>query len=427
MRLLMLCHGYPGLGPSGGTEAFAHGLFRALRASGEVEGLFLAGAGAHSRDAKPGTALQAAPGGAADEMLLWSGGFDSFFLSQTDLHGVAPELASVLRELRPDVVHIHHLLLLGVEALHLIRRTLPRARIVMTLHDYYAICANDGQMARTDGRLCRTASPDACHACLPARGPTDFRLRDLHLRAMLEHVDLFIAPSEFLRRRFIAWGLPEARIVLLRNGLALPDAPVQDDREEPASCRRDRFGFLGHVNRFKGATLALEASALLGSAGEPHGLDLHGGTAFQEATFLARFETLVAAAPSARHHGAYAPADLPTIMAGLDWVLVPSLWWENAPLVIQEAFRHGRPVICADVGGMAEAVRDGVDGLHFRAGDARSLAETMRRAAGTPGLWERLAANAVPPRTVEAAAVDHLALYRALLAARPAATRRKVA
>ena len=77
-------------------------------------------------------------------------------------------------------------------------------------------------------------------------------------------------------------------------------------------------------------------------------------------------------------------------MEHADWIVVPSIWWENSPLVIQEAFMHGRPVICSDIGGMAEKVRDGVDGLHFRANDARSLAATIQRAAGTPGLWEKL-------------------------------------
>ena len=62
-------------------------------------------------------------------------------------------------------------------------------------------------------------------------------------------------------------------------------------------------------------------------------------------------------------------SDLPRLMAEVDWVVVPSLWWENSPLVIQEAFLHGRPVICSDIGGMAEKVTDGVNGLHFRAGD----------------------------------------------------------
>jgi hypothetical protein len=76
-------------------------------------------------------------------------------------------------------------------------------------------------------------------------------------------------------------------------------------------------------------------------------------------------------------------------MADVDWVVVPSIWYENAPLVIQEAFQHGKPVICSDIGGMAEAVTDGVDGLHFRAGSAGALSDTLLRAATTPGLWSR--------------------------------------
>ena len=71
-------------------------------------------------------------------------------------------------------------------------------------------------------------------------------------------------------------------------------------------------------------------------------------------------------------------------MASVDWVVVPSIWWENSPLVIQEAFLHGRPVICSDIGGMAEKVDDGVNGLHFRTGDPRSLAQAIRRATSSP-------------------------------------------
>jgi glycosyltransferase involved in cell wall biosynthesis len=76
--------------------------------------------------------------------------------------------------------------------------------------------------------------------------------------------------------------------------------------------------------------------------------------------------------------------------------VVPSVWWENSPLVIQEAFLHGRPVICADIGGMAEKVTDGVDGLHFHAGDRSSLAATIERAVTTPGLWDELRSGAQP-------------------------------
>lgn len=91
---------------------------------------------------------------------------------------------------------------------------------------------------------------------------------------------------------------------------------------------------------------------------------------------------------------------------------------ELPPLVIQAAFAHGRPVICSDVGGMAEKVRDGADGLHFRVGDPASLTDTMARAMETPGLWDWLRAGVRPPHRM----ADHLAvladLYRRAAAAR---------
>jgi glycosyltransferase involved in cell wall biosynthesis len=77
-------------------------------------------------------------------------------------------------------------------------------------------------------------------------------------------------------------------------------------------------------------------------------------------------------------------------MHGVDWVVVPSRWWEASPLVIPEAFLARRPVICSGVGAMAEKVADRVNGLHFPVSDARALANTIRTAVTTPGLWEQL-------------------------------------
>ena len=109
-------------------------------------------------------------------------------------------------------------------------------------------------------------------------------------------------------------------------------------------------------------------------------------------------------------------------MDGIDWVVVPSIWWETGPIVVMEAFQYGRPVICSDIGGMSEKVTDGVNGLHFRRRDPEQLADVMQRAAETPGLWDELRAGipADPPRWMD----DHVTilsdLYRRLLAERGA-------
>jgi glycosyltransferase involved in cell wall biosynthesis len=410
LRILFLCHSHPDL-QAGGTEIFSLDLFRELRSRRGIGGVYLAGTSAGQRSVAPGTAFQAA-GSAPDELLLWTAGFDSFHLSQTDLHGVVPEFAALLRKLRPDVVHVHHTLQLGVELIAMIKRVLPATQIVMTLHDFYAICANDGQMHTTAGAPCAAASTDACHRCLPDRQATDFRLRELHVRGALRAVDHFISPSEFLRGRFVEWGIAADRIQVIRNGLP-PRARAA--ARQPMDDRRDRFGFFGHINRFKGATVALDASARLSKAGVAHQFSLHGSSAFQAQDTVDHFTRALDAAPDAVHQGAYIRNDQARLIAGLDWVVVPSVWWENAPLVIQEAFSHGRPVICSDTGGMAESVRDGIDGLHFSRGDARSLAQTMRRAIEQPGLWQRLAEGIRPVRTIQDAADEHIALYASLM------------
>jgi glycosyltransferase involved in cell wall biosynthesis len=112
--------------------------------------------------------------------------------------------------------------------------------------------------------------------------------------------------------------------------------------------------------------------------------------------------------------GAYEHNELPRLMHDVDWVVLPSRWWENSPLVVQEAFTHGRPVICSGIGGMAEKVTDEVNGLHFRVGDAASLAAVIERAVTEPGLWERLRAGIPPVYTLDEHVASLTGLYAEL-------------
>src|SRR5262249_33506885 len=161
-----------------------------------------------------------------------------------------------------DVVHFHHSLLAGAELLYFVRRELPTARIVFTFHDYYAICANDGLMVTTaDQRLCNGASPDACHRCFPDLHQSRFVLRETFLKHMFRQVDSFVSPSEFLKQRYAAWGLPAERISVVRNGIH-PVEPAPH-RTLPPNGRRDRFAFFGHINAAKGALLTIKAAQIL--------------------------------------------------------------------------------------------------------------------------------------------------------------------
>jgi glycosyltransferase involved in cell wall biosynthesis len=309
------------------------------------------------------------------------------------------------------VVHLHHPLLFGLDAIDMLRGAAPDAAFVATLHDFFAICPREGQLLTADGRLCAGPSPDGCRRCFPDRPALDLSLRALAVQDAFRAVDRLVSPSRFLRDRFVAAGWDAERFAILPNAVPAAAAPAPPRPLPPGGGRRDRFAVFGNVNRFKGTLVALGASARLSREGVPHALALHGGTAWQSDAFLAEFAAALAAAPDALHRGPYDSAGIAARMAEADWVVVPSVWWENAPLVILEAFRHGRPVICGGVGGMAEMVRDGVDGLHAPVGDPAGLATVMRRAVEEPGLWDRLSANVRPPPDMDDAARAHLDLY----------------
>jgi glycosyltransferase involved in cell wall biosynthesis len=116
--------------------------------------------------------------------------------------------------------------------------------------------------------------------------------------------------------------------------------------------------------------------------------------------------------------GQYDRAGLAQLMARVDWVVIPSIWWETGPLTVGEAFQHGRPVICSDMGGMSEKVTDGVNGLYFRRGDPDDLADAMKRAATTPGLWEELRRGIPAMPTMQEHVGSLTAHYRRLLSRR---------
>jgi len=99
----------------------------------------------------------------------------------------------------------------------------------------------------------------------------------------------------------------------------------------------------------------------------------------------------------------------------LDVVVVPSLWYENSPNVILEAFAHRTPVIVSDLGGMAELVEEGVNGLCFPPGEAASLATALRRLIEEPGLLARLRAGIKPVKTVAEEMTELQAIYRAVV------------
>ena len=212
-------------------------------------------------------------------------------------------------------------------------------------------------------------------------------MRERFIKAQLDLVDLFIAPSRFLRDRYVDWGIPAEKILVEDYGRR----PVSRMPEPEDRSKRNRIAFFGQLSHYKGIRVLLEAMKRLVERGVDVQLSVHGANLeLQPQEFLDDFASLLEATQdSVTFAGSYGPEDLSALLSRTDFVAVPSIWWRLS-LVIQEAFLHGRPVISSDIGGMAEKVTDGIDGLHFRAADPDSLADTIERAVTTPGLWATL-------------------------------------
>ena len=115
-----------------------------------------------------------------------------------------------------------------------------------------------------------------------------------------------------------------------------------------------------------------------------------------------------------QRRGAYRREDIAQLIRTVDCAIMPSIWWENAPLVIQEAQGQDCPVICSNIGGMAEMITDGVNGLTVPPNDPQALAEAMRRMAENPELRQSLSRNARHPDTIDTTASRYLDLIGTL-------------
>jgi len=404
-RVLIVSHGHPDFSIGGG-EIAAYAQFQELKRR-RIEALFVARTGHSPRHAGAAFSNRSADG---QEVLFSAPPVDHFRHSQPQRQVVYEQFRALLERFAPTVVHFHHYVHLGLELIREARKYNPDVLIVLTLHEFLAICHAQGQMLKTNGLLCSKAAPLDCHQCFPELSPQDFFMRELFIKSYFKLVDQFVCPSHFLRDRYIDWGLPAQKMLVLENG----QPPRAAGQKAPAALA-PRFVLLGQLSRLKGTLVLVEAVKLLPKRlREALSIEIHGSIQYEVDEFKATLaRALAGLEDTVRYCGPYRPEDVGGIIQSAGWVIVPSIWWENSPLVIQEAFAAGRPVICSNIGGMAEKVADGLSGLHFRVGSAADLAAKIAQAAEQPALWETLSAGVPQPPSIQDTVDRLLVLYGA--------------
>ncbi|MFH1841696.1 MAG: glycosyltransferase [bacterium] len=253
--------------------------------------------------------------------------------------------ARILDQLQPDVLHTHTIVGMTPAVWGAARAC--RVPVVHTLHDYHLLCPRT-TLLRSRGTVCEQPT-------LPCRVLASRKL------AATRRVAVVTAPSRFvLERHLAAGGFPDAKAVVVPNACTeLPES--LPDRSNLAEVQGL---FLGQIDTHKGIPALLAALAKL----------FESDSAPVPASFRFAFAGLGPLVPAVeafclrfpdrcRYHGMVRGAEKAALMAASSFLVLPSIWHDNFPMVILEAFSQGMPVIGARRGGIPEIIENQVNGL----------------------------------------------------------------
>ncbi len=248
---------------------------------------------------------------------------------------------------------------------------------------------------------------------LSARSLVNVQKRDLH--KMSELSDCIVAPSQWVYSALAANDVPPQKIYISRQAVADSFAVRGRQEARPTSDKGPlTIGFVGRLEPYKGPHVLLEALSAIPRDVPLRLLVAGSGT---EPPYLRVLELLGGNDERVEFLGPISHSELPDFLKRIDILAVPSNYMETGPLVVLEAFAFGIPVMGADLGGIAERVRDGVDGwlLPFR--DSQAWARAMREAAMDRSKLARLRANIGAARTMSDVAQEMAAIYRNVIRA----------
>jgi len=300
------------------------------------------------------------------------------------------DFARLLDEVRPSLVHVHHLAGHALGLLRAIgRRRLP---YVYQLQDWWGPCARSNML--TPGRqLCPGPTASRCARCLPLTrlAPAAlwnrvlYRRRARAARRALAGAAAVVAGSRFIEESHRALGYlgPGTRVAVLPYGVGVNEA-----RRPPLAATPPlHFGFIGSIMPHKGVHVAVEAFREISP--ERATLDVWGDLSILPG-YTAELEA--AASKSVRLSGTFPEHRKDEIFGRMHVLVVPSLGLESFGLVIREAMSRGVPVLASRRGALVEAFEDGHGGAFFEPGDSRGLARWVERLCARPetiDAWRR--------------------------------------
>jgi glycosyltransferase involved in cell wall biosynthesis len=240
------------------------------------------------------------------------------------------------------------------------------------------------------------------------------RKRQHELLEALNSVDAIVTRSHF------------SKAMLVRNGVVstlFQVAGLPPPGESPASDRTSRsdgslrIGYIGQLVPIKGVDVLIRAFRRLDPRGRRLELVIYGDPSANPG-HVRWLRHLAGRRPGITFAGRFDPTEREAVFASIDLLVVPSVWYENAPLVVEEAQEAGLPVVASNLGSLTEVVRDGVDGLLFEGGNDRALAARLQELVDHPERLRDLRRQVRQPAGHEGRFPEIQSVFNRLLAER---------
>jgi glycosyltransferase involved in cell wall biosynthesis len=337
-----------------------------------------------------------------------------------------------LENTKPDVVHFFHLGRLSASAVEVCDELgIP---MVLTPTDFWFVCPTN-QLRLPDGSMCSGPKWNAANCVrhvmelnqplaietrvakkLPdpllglgiygiqqgffrnrfATTVNSLAARPVYLRKQLDRIERVLVPTHLMETILSSNGLKPHKITFAPYGIKETYLRRAPRRSHIAKLQ---VGFIGTLYEHKGVHLLVEAVRSLSSA-FPLDLRIFGNTEdFPD--YCAGLAKLANGDPRIQFCGTFPNSAIGEIFSSLDVLVVPSIWYENTPLVIYSAQAAGCPVVASDLGGMAEVVHHEANGLLFKPGSVVELAGSLQRLCEDRALLDRLAKRAITPRSIQ--------------------------
>jgi len=315
--------------------------------------------------------------------------------------GIDNAFEEVLHKVKPNIVHMGHLNHLSTGLVSKAKDY--GAKIVFTLHDFWLMCPRGQflQIGLDSGEPWKLCSGQEDHKCATKcmnrfhSGEVQNQEQDINywtqwvnhrmqeVKQVSSLIDLFIAPSEHLQKRFVdEFHLPLSKVKYIDYGFDISRLPEVAGN----NCQTNNgfvFGYIGRHHPSKGIDRLIKAFSKVEGKAKLIIWGRHEGQLTASLKSLAQL--ILGKDKSIEWRSEYKNENIvQDVFSHCDCIVVPSIWDENSPLVIHEAQQVRLPVITAEHGGMSEFVKDAVNGITFKHRDDESLTQSLQKAVNNP-------------------------------------------